>query len=61
LTQRVLVGGGTYSGKHPSKVDRSAAYMARHIAKSVVANNLAPQCLIRIAYGIGQKQPEMPK
>ncbi|HEX4229948.1 MAG TPA: methionine adenosyltransferase domain-containing protein [Bryobacteraceae bacterium] len=57
----MLVGGGTYSGKHPSKVDRSAAYMARHIAKSVVANNLAPQCLIRIAYGIGQKQPEMPK
>jgi S-adenosylmethionine synthetase len=56
---RIPVGGGAYSGKDPSKVDRSAAYMARHIAKSVVANNLAQECLVTIAYAIGQKQPEM--
>lgn len=56
---RIPVGGGAYSGKDPSKVDRSAAYMARHIAKSVVANGLARQCLVTIAYAIGQKQPEM--
>jgi S-adenosylmethionine synthetase len=56
---RVPVGGGAYSGKDPSKVDRSAAYMARHIAKSVVANGMAEECLVTMAFGIGQKQPEM--
>ena len=58
---RVPVGGGAYSGKDPSKVDRSAAYMARHIAKYVVANKVgnAKECLVHIAYGIGQLQPEM--
>lgn len=56
---RIPVGGGAYSGKDPSKVDRSAAYMARHIAKSVVANDLAEECLVTIAYAIGQRQPEM--
>jgi S-adenosylmethionine synthetase len=56
---RIPVGGGAYSGKDPSKVDRSAAYMARHIAKCVVANDLAEECLVAIAYAIGQRQPEM--
>ena len=56
---RIPVGGGAYSGKDPSKVDRSAAYMARHMARSVVQHGLADECLIGIAYGIGQKQPEM--
>ncbi len=56
---RVPVGGGAYSGKDPSKVDRSAAYMARHIAKAVVENKLANECMVSIAFGIGQKQPEM--
>jgi len=56
---RVPVGGGAYSGKDPSKVDRSAAYMARHIAKAVVQNKLAKECMVVLAYAIGQKQPEM--
>jgi S-adenosylmethionine synthetase len=56
---RVPVGGGAYSGKDPSKVDRSAAYMARHIAKAVVQNRLAQECMVVLAFGIGQKQPEM--
>lgn len=56
---RVPVGGGAYSGKDPSKVDRSAAYMARHIAKAVVQNGLAKECKVALAFGIGQKQPEM--
>ena len=58
---RVPVGGGAFSGKDPSKVDRSAAYMARHIAKNVVANKVAgaKECTVHIAYGIGQLQPEM--
>ncbi len=58
---RVPVGGGAYSGKDPSKVDRSAAYMARHIAKFVVGGGIggARECMVQIAYGIGQIQPEM--
>lgn len=58
---RVPVGGGAYSGKDPSKVDRSAAYMARHIAKHLVANRIggATECQVAIAFGIGQTQPEM--
>ena len=50
-------GGGAFSGKDASKVDRSAAYMLRHIAKNVVANGLADKCEIQIAYAIGMKQP----
>ena len=50
-------GGGAFSGKDASKVDRSAAYMLRHIAKNLVANGYAKKCEIQIAYGIGMKEP----
>jgi len=50
-------GGGAFSGKDPSKVDRSAAYMARYIAKNLVANNLCKQCEVELAYAIGVAQP----
>jgi len=50
-------GGGAFSGKDPSKVDRSAAYMARYIAKNIVAAGLADRCLIHIAYVIGKAEP----
>lgn len=50
-------GGGAFSGKDPSKVDRSAAYMARYVAKNVVAAELAPRCEVQIAYCIGVAQP----
>jgi S-adenosylmethionine synthetase len=50
-------GGGCFSGKDPSKVDRSGCYMARHIAKNVVAADLADQCEVQIAYAIGVAQP----
>ena len=50
-------GGGAFSGKDPSKVDRSAAYMARHIAKNIVAAGLADKCEVQIAYAIGVAQP----
>ena len=50
-------GGGAFSGKDPTKVDRSAAYMARHIAKSVVASKLARKCEVQLAYAIGVAQP----
>lgn len=50
-------GGGAFSGKDPSKVDRSAAYAARHIAKNVVAAGLADECLIQLAYAIGIAEP----
>jgi S-adenosylmethionine synthetase len=50
-------GGGAFSGKDPSKVDRSAAYMARYIAKNVVAAGLARQCEVQLAYAIGVAQP----
>lgn len=50
-------GGGAFSGKDPTKVDRSAAYAARHIAKNVVAAGLASECLIQVAYAIGVAQP----
>jgi S-adenosylmethionine synthetase len=56
---RIPVGGGAYSGKDPTKVDRSAAYMARLIAKTAVTEGEAKECLVRIAYGIGRKKPEM--
>ncbi len=50
-------GGGCFSGKDPSKVDRSAAYMARHMAKNVVAAGAAKRCEIQISYCIGHAQP----
>ncbi len=50
-------GGGAFSGKDPTKVDRSAAYMTRYLAKNVVASNLASKCSIQIAYAIGVPQP----
>jgi len=50
-------GGGAFSGKDPSKVDRSAAYASRHIAKNVVAAGLAEECLVQLAYAIGVPEP----
>ncbi|HPJ71274.1 MAG TPA: methionine adenosyltransferase, partial [bacterium] len=50
-------GGGAFSGKDPSKVDRSAAYMARYIAKNIVAAGLADRCEIQLAYAIGVPEP----
>lgn len=50
-------GGGAFSGKDPSKVDRSAAYAARHIAKNMVAAGVARQMLVQVAYAIGVAQP----
>jgi len=50
-------GGGAFSGKDPSKVDRSACYMARYIAKNIVASGLANRCLIQLAYAIGVADP----
>ena len=50
-------GGGCFSGKDASKVDRSAAYMLRHIAKNIVANGYAKRCEIQVAYAIGMKEP----
>ena len=52
-------GGGCFSGKDASKVDRSGAYMARCIAKNLVANGYAKECLVSIAYAIGKKEPVM--
>ena len=50
-------GGGAFSGKDPTKVDRSAAYMARHVAKNIVAANLADRCEVQLAYAIGVAEP----
>jgi S-adenosylmethionine synthetase len=50
-------GGGAFSGKDPSKVDRSAAYAARYVAKNVVASGLARQCQVQVAYAIGVAKP----
>jgi len=52
-------GGGAFSGKDPTKVDRSAAYMARFAAKNIVANGLAKSCLVSVAYAIGRAEPLM--
>ena len=54
---RALHGGGCFSGKDPSKVDRSAAYMCRYIAKNIVKAGLADQCQIQVAYAIGVTEP----
>ncbi len=50
-------GGGAFSGKDPTKVDRSAAYMARHVAKTIVASGLADRCEVQLAYAIGVSEP----
>jgi S-adenosylmethionine synthetase len=50
-------GGGCFSGKDPSKVDRSASYMARHIAKNIVASGISKKCEVQIAYAIGVAEP----
>jgi S-adenosylmethionine synthetase len=50
-------GGGAFSGKDPTKVDRSAGYMARYVAKNVVAAGLADECLVQLAYSIGEVDP----
>ena len=50
-------GGGAFSGKDPTKVDRSAAYAARHLAKNIVAAGLATECTIQVSYAIGVAQP----
>jgi len=50
-------GGGAFSGKDPTKVDRSAAYMARHVAKNIVAAGLADRCEVQVAYAIGVSDP----
>jgi S-adenosylmethionine synthetase len=50
-------GGGAFSGKDPTKVDRSAAYMARHVAKNIVAAELADRCEVQLAYAIGVAEP----
>lgn len=52
-------GGGCFSGKDPSKVDRSAAYMARFVAKNIVANKKAKRCLVSVSYAIGRAKPLM--
>lgn len=52
-------GGGSFSGKDPSKVDRTAAYMARYVAKNIVANELAEECLLSLAYVFGLEEPVM--
>lgn len=53
----IPVGGGAFSGKDPSKVDRSAAYAARHLAKNIVAHELSDRCQVRVAYAIGKADP----
>ena len=53
----IPVGGGAFSGKDPSKVDRSGAYAARHLAKNIVSHGLADECLVRVAYAIGKADP----
>jgi S-adenosylmethionine synthetase len=50
-------GGGAFSGKDPTKVDRSACYMARYIAKNIVASKLASRCEVQLAYAIGVADP----
>ena len=50
-------GGGAFSGKDPTKVDRSAAYASRYLAKNIVASKIADKCLIQLAYAIGVSKP----
>ena len=53
----VACGGGAFSGKDPTKVDRSAAYMARYVSKNIVASGVADKCLLHLAYVIGKAEP----
>ena len=53
----IPVGGGAFSGKDPTKVDRSGAYMARYVAKHVVSSGLASKCLVEVSYSIGVAAP----
>lgn len=55
----IPIGGGSFSGKDATKVDRSAAYMSRFAAKNIVGNGLAKNCLVSVAYAIGQEEPVM--
>ena len=57
LDCQISHGGGCFSGKDPSKVDRSASYMARHVAKNIVAAGLAKKCELQLAYSIGVARP----
>jgi S-adenosylmethionine synthetase len=57
LPEKAPHGGGAFSGKDPSKVDRSAAYAARYVAKNIVAAGLASKCQIQISYAIGIAKP----
>jgi S-adenosylmethionine synthetase len=50
-------GGGSFSGKDPTKVDRSAAYMSRYVCKNIVSAGLADECMIQLAYAIGVAKP----
>ena len=52
-------GGGCFSGKDPTKVDRSGAYMCRFVAKNIVAKGLARKCLVSVSYAIGKEDPLM--
>lgn len=52
-------GGGAFSGKDPSKVDRSAAYMCRFVAKNIVANGIARECCVSVSYNFGEENPAM--
>jgi S-adenosylmethionine synthetase len=54
---QIPIGGGAYSGKDPTKVDRSGAYMARYIAKNIVASGIAKQCQVELSYVIGVRKP----
>lgn len=54
---RIPVGGGAFSGKDPTKVDRSGAYFARYIARNIVEGGMADKCLVQIAYAIGKAEP----
>ena len=54
---QIPIGGGSFSGKDPTKVDRSGAYMARYIAKNIVASGIAEKCLVRLSYVIGGVNP----
>lgn len=54
---QIPIGGGAYSGKDPTKVDRSGAYMARYIAKNIVASGIAKQCQVELSYVIGGRKP----
>ena len=57
LTGRKIIGGGAFSGKDPSKVDRSAAYAARYVAKNIVAAGIADRCEVQVSYAIGVAEP----